>query len=66
MNVKLLESIQDRILWLSIQLVNHANSVRTNRSDLKVGGHQTSSSSVVTILTYLYFEFLEKYDFITF
>lgn len=65
MNVKLLESIQDRVLWLSIQLVNHANSVRTNRSDLKVGGHQTSSSSVVTILSYLYFEFLEKYDFVS-
>ena len=65
MNAKLLESIQDRVLWLSIELVNHANSVRTNRSDLKVGGHQTSSSSVVTILTYLYFELLEKYDYVS-
>ncbi len=65
MNIKTLESIQDRILWLSIQLVNHANTVRTNRSDLKVGGHQTSSSSVVTILTYLYFEYLEKYDYVS-
>ena len=54
MNIKTLESIQDRILWLSIQLVNHANTVRKNRSDLKVGGHQTSSSTVVTILKYLY------------
>ena len=49
MNIKLLENLQDKILWLSIQLVNHANTVRTNRSDLKVGGHQTSSSSVVTL-----------------
>ena len=65
MNTKLLESIQDRVLWLSIELVNHANSVRNNRSDLKVGGHQTSSSSVVTILTYLYFELLEKYDYVS-
>ena len=65
MNIKTLESIQDRILWLSIQLVNHANTVRKNRSDLKVGGHQTSSSSVVTILTYLYFEYLEKYDYVS-
>ena len=65
MNIKLLENLQDKILWLSIQLVNHANTVRTNRSDLKVGGHQTSSSSVVTILTYLYFELLEKYDYVS-
>ncbi|MBU93574.1 MAG: pyruvate dehydrogenase, partial [Chloroflexi bacterium] len=32
---------------------------------MKVGGHQTSSSSVVTILTYLYFEYLEKYDYVS-
>lgn len=57
-----LESIERRILWLSTQVVHHANNVRPNPEKSKVGGHQASSASVVTILTALYFAFLRAGD----
>src|SRR5262245_12247773 len=57
-----LESIERRLLWLSTQIVHHANSVRPNPDKSKVGGHQASSASVVTILTALYFSFLRAGD----
>ena len=57
-----LESIERRLLWLSTQIVHHANNVRPNAEKSKVGGHQASSASVVTILTALYFSFLRAGD----
>ena len=57
-----LESIQRRILWLSTLMVHHANNVRVNADGTKVGGHQASSASVVTILSALYFHFLRAGD----
>ena len=51
--------IQDRVLWLAMQLVHHANNVRVNRDGSKVGGHQASSASIVTLMTSLYFDFME-------
>ncbi len=57
-----LESIERRLLWLSTQIVHHANNVRPNPDKSKVGGHQASSASVVTILTALYFSFLRAGD----
>ena len=57
-----LSQIQDRVLWLSMQMVHHANNVRENPSGLKVGGHQASSSSVVTVMTSLYFDFMRAGD----
>jgi len=59
---KLLHEIQKRVLWLSINMVDYANTARPNLSGLKVGGHQASSSSVVTIMTYLYFEYMRSGD----
>ena len=59
---KLLHEIQKRVLWLSIYMVDYANNVRPNPSGLKVGGHQASSSSVVTIMTYLFFEYMNAGD----
>ena len=59
---KLLNEIQNRVLWLSVQMVDYANNVRPNPDGLKVGGHQASSASVVTIMTYLYFEFMRAGD----
>src|ERR671916_887049 len=53
-----LESIERRLLWLSTQIIHHANNVRPNPDKSKVGGHQASSASVATILTALYFSFL--------
>jgi pyruvate dehydrogenase E1 component len=57
-----LHEIQKRILWLSINMVDHANRIRKSPGGVKVGGHQASSSSVVTIMTYLYFEYMRAGD----
>ncbi len=57
-----LESIERRLLWLSTQIIHHANNVRPNPDKSKVGGHQASSASVATILTALYFSFLRPGD----
>jgi pyruvate dehydrogenase E1 component len=57
-----LESIERRLLWLATQIVHHANNVRPSVEKGKVGGHQASSASVVTILTALYFSFLRAGD----
>ena len=57
-----LDVIASRVLWLSTAMVHYANRVRPNPSGLKVGGHQASSASMVTIMTSLYFEQLEAND----
>ncbi len=59
-----LESIQKRVLWLSAYLVHHANSIRPNPDGTKVGGHQASSSSVVGLMTALYFHALRPGDIV--
>src|SRR5438445_10001223 len=57
-----LRSIQNRILWLATAIIDHANRVRPNPSGLKVGGHQASSASMVSIMTALWFEQLRPGD----
>lgn len=57
-----LESIERRMLWLSTQMIHHANNVRPNPDKTKVGGHQASSASVASILAALYFRFLRAGD----
>ena len=57
-----LEEIERRILWLSAAIVHHANRVRPNPSGLKVGGHQASSASLVSIMTALWFRHLRPGD----
>ena len=59
---KYLERIQSTILWLSVNIVHHANNLRETKSGVKVGGHQASSASVVTIMTSLYFDFMNAGD----
>ena len=50
------------MLWLATNIIHVANRVRTNPSGIKVGGHQASSASTVTILTELFFEFMREGD----
>ncbi|HJT03790.1 MAG TPA: pyruvate dehydrogenase [Pseudonocardiaceae bacterium] len=57
-----LREIERRVLWLSTAIVHEANRVRPSRSGLKVGGHQTSSASMVSIMTSLWFEHLRAQD----
>ena len=57
-----LEAVQDRVLWLAMSIVHHANRVRRTSSGVKVGGHQASSASAVSIMTALWFEHLRAPD----
>lgn len=57
-----LRQIEQRVLWLATSMVHHANRVRPNVSGLKVGGHQASSASMVTIMTSLWMEQLRAED----
>ncbi|HLU56359.1 MAG TPA: pyruvate dehydrogenase [Pseudonocardia sp.] len=57
-----LREIEKRVLWLATAIVHHANRVRPNPTGLKVGGHQASSASMVTIMTALWFNHLRPQD----
>ncbi|HEX4056916.1 MAG TPA: transketolase C-terminal domain-containing protein [Galbitalea sp.] len=57
-----LRDIERRVLWLATSIVHHANKVRPNNSGIKVGGHQASSASMVTIMTSLWFTQLRGED----
>ncbi|GAB1640071.1 transketolase-like TK C-terminal-containing protein [Krasilnikovia sp. MM14-A1259] len=57
-----LREIEQRVLWLSTAIVDHANRVRPNPTGLKVGGHQASSASMATIMTTLWFQHLRAQD----
>ena len=62
--LEVLERIQKKVLWLSTYMVHHANNLRPNPENVKVGGHQASSSSVVGLLTALYFDNLRSDDLV--
>src|SRR5215470_13637976 len=57
-----LREIERRVLWLATAIVHEANQVRPNADGLKVGGHQTSSASMVSIMTSLWFRHLRPQD----
>ena len=54
-DLQALDRIQQRVLWLATRIVHEANHVRPNPDTTKVGGHQASSASTVSIMTALYF-----------
>jgi pyruvate dehydrogenase E1 component len=58
----LLRAVESRVLWLATSIIHHANKIRRTSSGVKVGGHQASSASMVTIMTALYFDFLRDPD----
>ena len=59
---KILKQIENKILWLSCWMIHNANHLRENRDGIKVGGHQASSASIVSIMTALYFNVLRSED----
>ncbi|HEX9869295.1 MAG TPA: 1-deoxy-D-xylulose-5-phosphate synthase N-terminal domain-containing protein [Candidatus Tectomicrobia bacterium] len=65
-DLEILQAIERRVLWLSTYMIHHANKIRPNPDGLKVGGHQASSSSVVSLATALYFHFLRPQDHVAF
>src|SRR5215207_5916828 len=61
-DLAVLQAVEDRVLWLSISIIHHANKVRKTPSGVKVGGHQSSSASIASIMTALYFHHLRAPD----
>ncbi|MGZ4466805.1 MAG: pyruvate dehydrogenase, partial [Nocardioides sp.] len=57
-----LREISQRVLWLSAAIVDAANRGRPNTSGVKVGGHQSSSASMVDIMVALWFHELTSED----
>jgi pyruvate dehydrogenase E1 component len=61
-HLQTLDAVQRRVLWLATSIVHHANKVRQTPSGVKVGGHQASSASLVSVMTALWFSFLRAPD----
>jgi pyruvate dehydrogenase E1 component len=58
-----LKQIEQRLLWLSAWTIHNANNLRPKEEgDVKVGGHQASCASMVSIMTALYFHTLRPED----
>ena len=57
-----LAAFERKVLWLSTWMIHHANHLRASRDGLKVGGHQASCASMVTLMTALYFDLLRPVD----
>ncbi|WP_424973136.1 transketolase [Dinoroseobacter sp. S76] len=57
-----LKILEQRLLWLSHWMIHHANHIRPKADGIKVGGHQASSASMVSIMTALYFSALRSED----
>lgn len=58
-----LKTIEQRLLWLAAWTVHNANHLREKEDDdVKVGGHQASCASIVSIMTALYFHVLRPED----
>ncbi|MFN5782733.1 MAG: transketolase, partial [Novosphingobium sp.] len=60
--VRTLETIDQRLRWLSSWIIHNANHLRDSRDGLKVGGHQASCASMTAIMAALYFHALRPQD----
>ena len=57
-----LAAIERRVLWLAVRIVDYANRERPSGDPLKVGGHQASSASMVTLMTALWLADMDARD----
>lgn len=57
-----LSAIERRVLWLAVRIVDYANRERPKHDPLKVGGHQASSASMVTLMTALWLADMDARD----
>ena len=57
-----LRAIEQKSLWLSAWMIHHANHLRVKTDGMKVGGHQASCASMVTLMTALYGRALRPQD----
>ncbi|MEM8973990.1 MAG: transketolase [Pseudomonadota bacterium] len=61
-NSRHLKTIERQLLWMSHWMIHYANHIRPKMDGIKVGGHQASSASMVSIMTALYFSALRPED----
>ena len=59
-DLAVLDNIQRRLLWLATRIVDVAN--RREGLEIKVGGHQASSASMVSVMTALWFAHIDGAD----
>ncbi len=59
-DLETLRQVEQRVLWLATRIVDAAN--RRSDTEVKVGGHQASSASIVSIMTALWFGHLHGED----
>ncbi len=57
-----LRRIEQRVLWLAVRMIDHANRERPSLDAVKIGGHQASSASLVTVMTALWLSELQRDD----
>ncbi|WP_337997537.1 transketolase [Oleispirillum naphthae] len=60
-DLRCLKAIERQSLWLACWMIHAANHLR-EKGDVKVGGHQASCASMVSIMTALYFHALRPED----
>ena len=61
-SIEHLKTVEQRLLWLSHWMIHNSNHIRPKADGIKVGGHQASSASMVSIMTALYFSVLRPED----
>ena len=57
-----LRALERKVLWISIWMIHNANFFRDDSDGMKVGGHQASCASIVSLMTALYFRILRPAD----
>ena len=57
-----LKRLESKILWLATWMIHHANNLRDKSDGVKVGGHQASCASMVSVMTALFLHTLRPED----
>ncbi len=61
-DLEALEAVERRVHWLAVRMVDYANRRPGGAGGIKVGGHQASSTSMVSLMTALWFAHLDAGD----
>ena len=61
-DLSILKDLEKKVSWLSAWMIHNANNIRESQDGLKVGGHQASSASIISIMVALYFKVLQSED----
>jgi pyruvate dehydrogenase E1 component len=63
--LSVIREAEQRVLWLASRMVDYANHDRINTEGIKIGGHQASSASVVSMMTALWLAYLKPDDLVS-